>query len=222
MSKRVYKFLSAQYGREDLENRRLKISTIDDLNDPFDLCSIDTTDPAIEAALEELIRNFRGRRGLLCFSRNWDNLLLWSHYGVSHKGVCLGFDIPDDQPDGGYGMDVRYQPNLLQVRHREDVNYDLANRLLRTKQESWSYEQEVRLFVALNDPPDENGLSWFYFGPGLVLKEVIVGAQCEPKDNGALAEVLKGYGSTVECSWSSMRKDSFLLVRLSSSPSWLS
>jgi len=221
MSKRVYKFLSAEHGCNDLKNRRLKISTIGDLNDPFDLCSVDLTDPQIEAALEKFIQNFKTNRGLLCFSKNWDNLLLWSHYGASHTGVCLGFEIPDDQPDGGYDMDVRYQPNLLQARPK-DVNEDFVDKLLRTKHESWSYEQEVRLFVGLNDSPDENGLSWFHFGADLVLKEVIVGAQCELKDNRALAEVLKSYGSTVECSWSSMRKDSFRLVRLNSPPSWLS
>ena len=37
MSKRVYKFLSAQHGINNLRDRRLKLATIDDLNDPFDL-----------------------------------------------------------------------------------------------------------------------------------------------------------------------------------------
>src|ERR1700731_4449263 len=95
MAKRVYKFISAQYGLSALQNRRLKLSTIDDLNDPFDLCSIDTTNPVIEHALEAHIKHFRQSKGLLCFSRNWDNLLLWSHYAASHTGLCLGFDIPD-------------------------------------------------------------------------------------------------------------------------------
>jgi hypothetical protein len=220
MSKRVYKFLSAQHGINNLRDRRLKLSTIDDLNDPFDLASIDTTDPQIDHALQALVQSFRGKTGLLCFSRNWDNLLLWSHYGASHTGVCLGFDIPDGEPNGGYDVDVRYQPNLLQVRSPEDVNYDLVNKLLRIKHESWSHEQEVRLFVKLNDPPDEKGLTWFDFGPDLALKEVIVGAQCDPKDVKAVAGVLKDYGGTVECSWAYMRKDAFLLVRKDFPPPW--
>jgi hypothetical protein len=95
MSKRVYKFMSAQHGLSNLENRRLKVSTIDDLNDPFDLASIDFTDPIIENAIAATIIGWRGKNGLLCFSRNWDNLLLWTHYGASHTGLCLGFDIPD-------------------------------------------------------------------------------------------------------------------------------
>jgi hypothetical protein len=100
MSKRVYKFTSARYGTSNLQNRRLKLSTIDDLNDPFDLCPLDTTDPAIEVAVNAVIGNFRRTTAILCFSRNWDNLLLWSHYGASHTGICLGFDIPDGDFDG--------------------------------------------------------------------------------------------------------------------------
>ncbi len=214
MSKRVYKFTSAYYGLMDLEHRHLKLSTIDDLNDPFDLASVDTTDPQISDALTAFVQHFRTNFGLLCFSRNWDNLLLWSHYGASHTGLCLGFDIPDKDGQGGeYDMDVRYQPSLLQIRRREDVNFDLANRLLRTKHESWSYEQEVRVFVGLSDPPDEKGLWWFDFGPHLELKEVIVGAQFGATNLTALTDTLEKYGDAVECSWAYMRSDAFLLVR---------
>src|ERR1022692_4365795 len=144
MTKRVYKFLSAQHGVSNLEHRQLKLATVDDLNDPFDLASIDTTDERINSALTALVADFRDSIGLLCFSRNWDNLLMWSHYGASHTGICLGFDI---YTAGDFDLDVHYQPNLLKIRRREDLNFDLANRLLRTKHESWSYEQEVRMFV---------------------------------------------------------------------------
>jgi len=222
VSKRVYKFISAKYGLSSLENQRLKLSTIDDLNDPFDLCSIDTTDPAIENALEAHVVGFRKSNGLLCFSRNWDNLLLWSHYGASHTGLCIGFDIPDEPLGGAYDMDVRYQPNLLRIDRPADVNYDLVNRLLRTKHESWSYEQEVRVFIKLSDPPDASGLSWLDFGANLEPKEVIVGAQCSSKDIDAVAKVIKNYGDTMKCSWAYMRKDAFLLVRHNFPPPWFS
>jgi hypothetical protein len=147
MSKRVYKFTSADHGISGLQNTRLKLSTVDDLNDPFDLCPIDITDPVISNAVDAVITNFRQTAAILCFSRNWDNLLLWSHYGASHTGICLGFDIPDGILGANYDTDVLYQPNLLQILRSEDVNFNLASRLLRTKHESWSYEQEVRMFV---------------------------------------------------------------------------
>jgi hypothetical protein len=59
MSKRVYKFTAAKYGINNLQNNRLKLSTIDDLNDPFDLCPLDTTDPAISDSVDAVVANFR-------------------------------------------------------------------------------------------------------------------------------------------------------------------
>jgi hypothetical protein len=220
MSKRVYKFTSVQYGISNLQNKRLKLSTIDDLNDPFDLCPLDTTDPAISNAVDAVIAHFRKTAAILCFSRNWDNLLLWSHYGVSHAGVCLGFDIPEGEPGANYDTDVLYQPNLLQIRRQEDVNFDLANRLLRTKHESWSYEQEVRMFVGLNDPRDAKGLNWIEFGPQLVLSEIIIGGQCHPALSKNVEEAVKSYGHTVKCWWAGMRPDAFLLVKQDHQPHW--
>jgi hypothetical protein len=84
MGKRVYKFTSVRYGISSLQSKRLKLSTTDDLNDPFDMCPIDVTDPVISNAVAAVVLNFRQTAAILCFSRNWDNLLLWSHYGDSH------------------------------------------------------------------------------------------------------------------------------------------
>jgi hypothetical protein len=220
MAKRVYKFMCAQYGISNLEKKRLKLSTIKDLNDPFDLCPLDTSDPAVSTAMNVLVSQFWNVTAILCFSRNWDNLLLWSHYGASHTGICLGFDIPEGEPGANYDTDVLYQPNLLKIRCREDVNFDLANRLARTKHESWSYEQEVRMFVNLNDPPDAEGLNWIEFGPLLVLKEVIIGAQCPPTLSKKVEEALIPYGDAVKCWWAGMRSDAFLLVKQAHPPHW--
>jgi len=220
MRKRVYKFTKAQHGISSLAEKRLKLTTIDGLNDPFDLCPLDTADPAISEAAEAITSELWKATGILCFSRNWDNLLLWSHYGDSHRGVCLGFDINEGVSGLNYQTDVLYQPNLLQIRCREDVNEDLASRLGRTKHESWSYEQEVRMFVHLNDPPDGKNLNWINFGAELVLKEVIIGATCDPRTGNKIAAAAECYGNAVKCWWAGMRTDAFLLVKQDHPPEW--
>lgn len=221
MIRRVYKFTGAQYGISNIENKRLKLSTIEDLNDPFDVfAAIDTTDPRIAHAVMMLSTQFKREIGMLCFSRNWDNLLLWSHYGDSHTGICLGFDIAEGGPGSNHNADVLYQPNLLQIRRAEDVDLDLANRLLHTKHESWSYEQEVRILVSLNDAPDPKGLRWVEFGPCLILREVIVGAQCHPAISQKVEESVRPYGDAVKCMWAGMRPDAFLLVKQDHPPHW--
>jgi hypothetical protein len=219
MSKRVYKFLSAENALDDLEKRRMKISRIKELNDPFDLASVDTTLPEIRDALENLVKSaIMEAHGLLCFSRNWDNILLWSHYGCCHTGLCLGFDIPGTQPDEDDSMEVSYQPSLLKVRCVADINVELVQRLLRTKYEVWSYEQEMRWFVPLDNPPDEKG--WRSFANNLDLKEVIVGCNCSREDSRKARQVLQSYGHTVELSWLGLSNSAFSLVRMTSPPDW--
>lgn len=221
MSKRVYKFNKAPHAISTIQNKRLKVSTSDDLNDPFDLCPVDTTDPVFANAVGTLAVGFREKYAILCFSRNWDNLLLWSHYGDSHKGVCLGFDISDGEPGINYDTDVLYLPNVLPApRRREDLNLDFMGRLLRTKHESWSYEQEVRMYVGLNDPPDVNRLNWIDFGPSLALKEVIIGSQCHPNVSKMVEGAVEPYGDDVKCWWAGMRPDAFLLVKQDRPPWW--
>ena len=214
--KRLYKFMKAEFALLALKDRRLKVSKIDDLNDPFDLSSVDTTDPHVEAFLEQYVVNFRAKNGILCFSRNWDNLLLWSHYGDGHAGMCLGFDVPDES---AHDMEVHYQPNVIQISGIGEINEHFMMRLLRTKHESWSYEQESRMFVGVNDPADDQGLSFIEFAPHLNLKDVIFGVNCEPKYFQPAVAILKGFADATP-SWAYMRKDSFLLVCRSEPPAW--
>lgn len=214
MARKLYKFIKAEYAIQSLKVNRLKLSTIDDLNDPFDLCSVDTTDSRVEAFLELHIRYFSENCAMLCFCRNWDSLLLWSHYGDSHAGICLGFDIPDDS---AYEMEVHYQPNVIQVSGPDEINEAFFFRLLRTKHESWSYEQESRMFVSRPDPPDTQGLHFIDFAPRLTLSEVIFGSQCETKHFEPAVELLKDYPDA-KAFWAHMHKDSFLLGRLLAPP----
>jgi hypothetical protein len=78
----------------------------------------------------------------------------------------------------------------------------------------------VRMFVGLNDPPDAKGLRWIEFGPNLVLREIIIGAQCHPKVSKEVEDAAKTYGHSVTCSWAGMRQDAFLSVKQDHPPDW--
>ena len=86
---RVYKFLSKKFALENLTERRIKISEYSDMNDPFELWGVALSDLELQRQLTKIIRS----TGALCFSRDWKNPMLWSHYGDKHQGICLGFDI---------------------------------------------------------------------------------------------------------------------------------
>jgi len=79
------------------------------------------------------------------------------------------------------------------------------------------------MFVNLNDPPEERDgkeLNWIEFGPLLVLKEVIIGAQCLPTESKKVEKAMKPYGDAVKCWWAGMRPDAFLLVKQDHPPHW--
>jgi hypothetical protein len=216
MPKRLYKFTKAEFALFALQGQRLKISTLDDLNDPFDQCAVDTTDPGVAAFVEQYLLRFRRNNGILCFSRNWDNLLLWSHYGDSHAGICLGFDIPDNS---AHEMEVHYQPNVIQIKSTEEIDEYSIQKLLRTKHESWSYEQESRMIIGVNDPPDANHPHFIEFGPQLKLREVIFGVNCLPKYFEPAVALMECFPD-ISCSWAYMQPTSFLLVRGAERPPW--
>jgi len=50
------------------------------------------------ADLVKVFEDTKSKLGIFCASKSYMNTLLWSHYGDSHKGICLGFHIkPSEQ-----------------------------------------------------------------------------------------------------------------------------
>jgi hypothetical protein len=166
---RAYKFLSAEFGLKSLYEKRIKISTIDDLNDPFELIPFDLRDRQNRWAALETRKQMSENRGLLCLSADWRDPVIWAHYSNKHKGICLGFDIPNE-----VGKLVRYEPALLPFP--ESPNQADMETMLWTKYSNWQYEHEIRIWAALDD--EEDGVFYKDFGDDLRLMEVIAGARC--------------------------------------------
>lgn len=83
------------------------------------------------------------RVGLLCLTEKPDDLLMWSHYASSHKGICLGFD--KEAASFAIAQIVHYQderPNVNPVQQDPEAMLDRA---LLTKGSHWAYERERRV-----------------------------------------------------------------------------
>lgn len=173
---RVYHFLDSKYGLDDIRRRRLKIATLNDLNDPFEMLAMTLRDPELRQAFRATKAQMAKQAGLLCFSRSWRNPVQWSHYAERHRGLCLGFDIPD-----GHAAKVNYSRKRLAV-DRALLEGPHAEAFMRTvvstKFSHWRYENEVRMFASLKDRDAETGLWFREFDDELVLSEVIIGAAC--------------------------------------------
>jgi hypothetical protein len=166
---RAYKFLDEKFGIKSLHEKRLKISVLDDLNDPFELLPYEMSDRNKRSALNATRKEMASNRGLLCFSATWKDPLLWAHYADKHKGLCLAFDVPEEACKA-----VNYEKRRLKLPARPLLPD--AEALIFTKYVNWQYEQELRIWASLNTC--DNGLYFADFGPILRLKKVIAGARC--------------------------------------------
>ena len=178
---RVYHFLPSAFALDDLRRRRLKIARANDFNDPFEFISPALADRRLRNALHNARNIAHAQFGFLCFSRDWQNPVQWSHYADRHRGIAFGFDVEDR-----HLATVNYSPDRLQLTEHDFDHDDPAAaatmlNALHTKYIHWEYEQEVRLMLHLNEPPAvaEGSLYFLPFGEGADLREVIIGARCD-------------------------------------------
>ena len=85
-----------------------------------------------------------------CFSEEFDNMLMWSHYSGSHKGVCIGFNLRKL-----YLAIKSYYPALVKVKYNNKfirTDYfrnpkEAIGNWYRFKSDCWSYEKEIRIVL---------------------------------------------------------------------------
>ncbi len=198
---RLYHFTKAKHAFDDLRNQRLKIAQLDDLNDPFELKSVNLCNPVHAQAFDgtEISKGFKAemaqRFGVLCFSEDKTDLLQWAHYAERHKGICLGFDVSGSEEKFGRVMYVAER-----FPFPEQLDEPFMRNLLSTKSEAWKYEKEWRVFLQLEEAISNQGASrdlyFADFGSELVLREVILGA-ANKNTASEVYNVVRGYPETL-------------------------
>ena len=135
--KRLYHFTHADFALEDIKYRKLKIAEFKDMNDPFELGCFKLPTREHRDAMKGIKKEFSEKCGLLCFSEDWENPLLWSHYADKHRGICLGFDV-----DSGGLCRVSYKEQRPDFPNASTDEF--ANQLYSAKYKGWEYEREWR------------------------------------------------------------------------------
>lgn len=174
---RVYHFLNSEYALKDLREKRLKVSNIMLLNDPFEFLGVNLSDSTLRKSMKAEKQKLAKSMGIICFSRSWQNPVQWAHYADNHRGICLGFDVPKSL--------------LKAVKYVEEraTSAENISELLTTKFSHWEYEEESRIFVELGEP--ENGLHYKNFSEDLELKQVIIGSSSD----STRRKIVENYGS---------------------------
>jgi hypothetical protein len=207
---RLYKLLPAGLAFDNIKKKRLKISVLETLNDPWDHRCVRFREPWQKLAWEQMLSGLSQLSGIVCLSKSWTNPVIWSHYATNHEGIALGFDVKEMGADG--------EPLFLEVDYRSTlVDFELNDKFMRTviatKFDSWNYEEEVRYFATLTDPDVENKHFFMDFGPNFALREIIFGARYRnPEEMAAILSIARG-DPELDCWRATLGETNFKLIR---------
>lgn len=118
-------------------------------------------------------RKVRDNYKVSCFSKKYDNILMWSHYANKHNGICIGFDFPIDVfPKDFILMPVIYKNTVSPFDMYADPHRIILH-WLTTKSFHWAYEQEVRAII--NTKSSKLSNHYVYELEKEYIKEIIFG-----------------------------------------------
>ena len=214
---RLYHFLKAEHALDDIKKKRIKISLIPDLNDPFEINSIRQPTFKHRSIWTDFIKDLGKRFGVICFSKEWENPLLWSHYADKHYGICLGFEASSELAEK-----VKYRKSKLPYELNLDhptggLGNEEMKEILITKYSGWIYEDEMRVVAKLesSEPHPEDPAKLFYFADfssELQLREVTVGVRSEVKKE-EVENALVGYDDRVRIIKARLAFNSFRVIQ---------
>lgn len=195
---RVFYFIDERWGIDDIKNSRLKISRITDLNDPFELLNTDLSEEGYDEHFKALKIEISKGIGILCFSQCWSNPVQWSHYAENHKGLCLGFEIQqEDALNEVTYIEKRYDREFTKrILNNRDINKNNdLEKLITSKYNHWVYEKEFRCLIKLENNTQNNKDPIYQdFDEGMKLMEIIIGA----KSNVSHADIKEALGNNLK------------------------
>lgn len=148
----VYKFIGcSEYLFRTLINGEIRLAPPSFFNDPFD-CPIERLLDNEEDNKDAMDKIYKECLRVTCFTvpnkddNREEDILLWSHYADSHKGVCIKYEIncdklPNDESSFSCLLDIDYNtPDFFSIN--EDECY---RKVFSAKANCWKEESELRL-----------------------------------------------------------------------------
>jgi glycerol-3-phosphate O-acyltransferase len=192
--------MKAADGLKTIENRQLRISRINELNDPYELRGVVSKDENIKNILEEIRKDAINNYGIICFSKTYTEPLLWSHYAEQHKGICLGFNVKHPSIEK---ISYVNKPELIFISNKSNHNIDRIASIYKSKYKKWSYEKEYRIFKYIRNMKKIKGSPFINFGENFQLNEIIIGHQSD-LNKGSIEEKLINYPFKIQVHRSKM------------------
>jgi len=216
---RVFHFIDEKPGLENLRRRRLKIATLLELNDPFELFSVNLAKKSLRRRMHAIKDKLASSHGLLCFSGDWHNPVQWSHYASKHSGLCLGFDVSDENLRPIEYSRKRLVAKVESFCDPSQLRVETITRFLFTKYSHWHYENEFRWLIRLGQKDPETNLYFEDFSDKMRLAVVIVGARSSITRE-TLRNALGSLALNVQCFKGRLAFETFRVVRQLNAKLW--
>ena len=203
---RVFKYRTgdeATFNRDlhSLQNDFFWASTRDLLNDPFEgvfeMNQLDTqlewlnklvadhtpstkeSFNTVKKSITEVL-SFVDKSGIFSLSKSPTEELLWAHYGWSHNGFCIEYDLEkliEFDKNNHHCIEIKYSKvaPILKINDliREKDPTKILQKMLGVKSIPWKYESEVRVVTTASgkQPYDYRAVKAIYFGARMQNKE---------------------------------------------------
>ncbi|WP_168798636.1 DUF2971 domain-containing protein [Herbaspirillum sp. ST 5-3] len=136
----------------------------------------------VEQCAEGIWNDIDEKYRVYCLTPKDDDLLMWSHYADSHRGICLQFDTHPYPICSAF--EVSYN-DTLPVSHISESSEDFGFKALLVKAIAWKYENEFRV-IALDASRQVKDLpvtqnNRLHIGDDSLVG-IIVGCQCPYAD----------------------------------------
>jgi len=149
--------------------------------------------------IEKEFQRALGNRGVYCLTSKQDNLLMWSHYGDKHRGVCIEFSTEPLGSFFSHAKPIRYTNDYPIIRGYAGEE-DWGSSGVLTKSLDWEYEQEWRLLA---------NLTGHLVFPSELLIGIIFGCRTIDKNIGLVKDWIAERGKPVKLKKANMNNKQF-------------
>lgn len=160
--------------------------------------------------VKEVFNHNERQLWISCFSKTYKEILMWSHYGDFHKGVCIGFNYKGLSKTFNFiPSDVKYKKNFKKIDYCNN-SVKALNELVNTKSKKWKYEKEIRLRTNKEKAPSLNLNGIVSIHPDSISK-IIIGCNCSVNLDSIKDRLMKFNCGNIELIKLSKSKNSFEL-----------
>jgi len=158
---------------------------------------------------------------ILCLTQEEKNILMWSHYADSHKGMLFEFDTSHEYFElHSYFRKVTYSNSRVPFDPNQPPENDSKHveAIALTKNQVWAYENEWRSLFPLDwcHKREHDGKALFFIDiPHNIIKRIVLGYRCPRSQEDDLKKIIADKKLSISLERAVLHKTNFDLEYIS-------